>query len=238
MSFVMKRVHASGSLAEDLRELRERAGLSIEQAAQLTKVLPSVIRAWEHGQWTYLSTDMSYVERMVMTYARHFQARETFLRKKFHDECKGLSSGSQTKILAMRPFQGFDVKWSARARAALMVAVFVSGLGMYMGAQAKAIAEPPVLEIRSPEDGGKLDRPVVRVEGKTSPEATVLVNERPASIREDGTFSLELDVPRGATEIWIRAKKRHSREAEAKVRVVYDRAHDAESDSIKQNEPR
>ncbi len=220
----MKRVHESGALKDDLRELRERARLTIEEASQATKVLPSVIRAWEAGDWLACSTDPAYVERMILAYIRHFEGRASFFQKKLREELSGMSiEPARAKILAMRPFQGFDVKWSARARALVMGIVFVSSLGFYMVAQAKAIAEPPMLEILSPLDGKKLDRPVVRVEGKTQPETTVFVNERPASIREDGTFSIDLDVPRGATEIIVRAKKRHSREAQALVHVVYER---------------
>lgn len=220
----MKRVHESGALKDDLRELRERAQLTIEQASAVTKVLPSVIRSWESGDWLACSTDPSYVERMILTYIRHFGGRASFFQKKLREELGGMKvEPARAKILAMRPFQGFDIKWSARARALLMGVVFVCSLSFYMVAQAKAIAEPPSLEILSPQDGMRLDRPVVRIEGKTQPETTVFVNERPASIREDGSFSIDLDVPRGATEILVRAKKRHSREAQALVHVVYER---------------
>lgn len=224
MTFVMKRVHASGSLKDDLRELREQARLTVEEASIMTKVLPSTIRSWERGEWLSCSSDKIYVERMVLSYVKHFKGRVSFFQKKLREELEGVRGEPvRAKILAMRPFQGFDVKWSARARVAALFVVFVFGLGFYMVAQAKAITEPPMLQILSPQNGMRLDRPVVRIEGRTQPETTVFVNERQTSIREDGTFSVDLDVPRGATEILVRAKKRHSREAQAQVRVVYER---------------
>lgn len=224
MTFVMKRVHASGSLKDDLRELRERARLTVEEASAITKVLPSTIRSWERGEWLACSSDKMYVERMILAYTKHFGGRTSFFQKKLREELDEVRAEPvRAKILAMRPFQGFDVKWSARARVAAMFSVFVFGLGFYMVAQAKAIADPPSLEIFTPRDGARLDRPVVRIEGKTLPETTVFVNERQVSIREDGTFGVDLDVPRGATEIQVRAKKRHSREAQVQVRVVYER---------------
>lgn len=224
MAFIMKRIHASGSLKDDLRELRETRGLSVEDAAQVTKVLPSIIRAWERGEWLTCSADKAYIERMVLAYAGYFGGRRSFFEKKLREELEELKTEPvRAKILAMRPFQGFDVKWSARARVVAMLVVFVSGLGFYMVAQAKAIADPPTLEILSPKNGTKLDQPIVRVEGKTQPETSIFVNERQVSIREDGTFFADLDIPRGTTEILVRAKKRHSREAQALVRVVYER---------------
>lgn len=220
----MKQVHASGSLREDLRELRERAHLTVEDASMITKVLPSIIRSWERGEWLSCSSDKIYVERMVLAYVKQLDGRASFFQKKLREELESVRGEPvRAKILAMRPFQGFDVKWSARARVAALFAVFIFGLGFYMVAQAKAIAEPPMLQILSPQNGTRLDRPVVRIEGKTQPETTVFVNERQVSIREDGTFGVDLDVPRGATEILVRAKKRHSREAHAQIRVVYER---------------
>lgn len=222
MPFIAKRVHASGSLRDDLREWRERAGCSIEQAAAMTKVLPSVIRAWERGQWTATSTDRAYVERMMVAYAQHFSARPTFIQKKLREEWKDPAEAARSGIAALQLSRGFDKGWGLKLRALLVVVLLAGGLGTYMVVQASAITEPPILEILSPVDGQKLDRPVARIEGKTLPEASVYINEQQASIREDGVFSLELDVPRGTTEIFVRAKKRHSRESEAVVRVVYD----------------
>lgn len=220
----MKRIHASGSLKEDLRELRERAGLTIEEASAGTKILASIIRAWERGDWFCCHSDKLYIERMVIAYVGYFGGRTPFFQKKIREELHDLPSDPvRAKIIAMQPFQGFDVKWGARLRLGMMFAALVFGLGFYMVAQAKAIAEPPALEILSPKDRAVLNSPIAQIEGKTEPETMVYINERQVALRKDGTFALELDVARGTTEIVVRAKKRHSRESTATVHVIYER---------------
>lgn len=221
----MKRVHLSGSLGDDLRELRERAGLTVEQAARQTKVVPSTIRAWEKEAWASFGAEAAYQERMLLGYVRAFGGREPFYLNKFHETLTTLNvKPVKAQIREMRPFRGLDLFLTARARVALFLCLFVSSLGFYVVAQARSLAAPPPLEISFPHDGERLDGPIVRVQGKTSPEASVFVNGQVATLREDGTFELSLEIPRGQTELHIRVKKRHSKDVIDTRRVVFERA--------------
>lgn len=220
----MKRMHVSGSLGDDLRELRERVGMNVEQASRHTKVLPSMIQAWEQGAWSSFGNEAAYLERMLRGYIRGFGGRESFYLNKFHQELGALGvKPVQKQINELRPFHGLDLFWTMRVRVALLMSVFVFGLGFYMVAQARSLAEPPIVEISSPQDGQKLDKPIVHVQGKTAPEAFVYVNDQQATIHQDGTFDLNVEVPRGSTEIRIRVSKRHSREEVITRRIVYER---------------
>lgn len=224
MSFIMKRMHVSGSLGDDLRELRERVNMNVDEASRHTKVVPSMIRLWEQGAWSSFGDEAAYLERMLRGYIRAFGGRESFYLDKFHQELKVLGIKTvKTQIHEMRPFRGLDLFWTMRARVALFLSIFVFGLGFYMVAQARSLAEPPTIEIASPQDGQKLDRPIVHVKGKTAPEAFVFVNDQQATIHQDGTFDLDVEVPRGSTELRIRVNKRHSREAVITRRIVYER---------------
>ena len=218
-------MHVSGSLGDDLRELRERVGMSVEQASQYTKVVPSMIRQWESGNWQEFGSDVAYLERMLCGYIRAFDGREPFYLNKFHLELRALGIKSvQTQIREMRPFSGFDLFWTRRVRVLSVMALFVFGLGFYMVAQARALAAPPMVEIYSPSDGQKLDQPIAHVTGKTAADAFVFVNEQPAIMHGDGTFDLDLEVPRGSTEIQIRVNKRHSKDVTITRQIVYERA--------------
>lgn len=225
MPFTVKRMHVSGSLGDDLRELRERLGMGVEEASARTKVVPSMIRAWEKGAWEGFGADVAYLERMLRGYIRAFDGRESFYLEKFHQELKTLGvKPVQAQIREMRPFKGVDLFWTMRARVALFLCLFVFGLGSYMVAQARALAEPPAVEITSPQDGQRIDQPLVRIQGKTVPEASVYVNDQVATMHQDGTFELQVEVPRGSTEIRIRVNKRHSKDQIITRRIVYERA--------------
>jgi transcriptional regulator with XRE-family HTH domain len=225
MAFFIKQLHAGGTLGEDLRELRERVNLSVEEVSLRMKLTPATIHAWETGTWHALGVERAYLEKMLIAYVRAFGAPEDFFRKKFHEEAINIrtETSSARAIQALRPFSLLDTFILHRAKAVGIVLLVLCTLGGYMVAQARGLGDAPRLEIYAPKPDIALGRPTVRVEGRTDPESRVLVNERPASVREDGTFYLDVDVPRGATELYIRAKRRSSRETTARVRVVYER---------------
>ncbi len=225
MPFFMKRVHEHGTLGEDLQELRERAGLSREEMSLRTKLTPATIQALETSQWHTLGIEKAYLEKMLVAYVRSFEAPDAFFRKKFHDEQEAYAQhASPAALQALKPFSWFDAFMFHRVKMIGATVFFVSVLGCYMVAQARGMGDAPLLEISTPKNGEQLTRPTVRIEGKTEQETRVFINEQPASLREDGTFFLEMDLPRGTTDLRIRAKKRYSREAMADVHVVYERA--------------
>lgn len=227
MAFTIKKMHLSGSLGDDLRELRESAGLTIDEASTRTKVVPSMIVTWERSDWASFGTELAYLERMLMGYVRAFGGRETFFLNKFRDELKVLQiKPVSTQIREMRPFRGIDAFWTMRARVAVFLLLFISGLGFYVVAQARSLAEPPPLEVFSPTEGAILDEPIIHVKGKTISGAAVYVNEQPAMLHQDGTFDLDLEVPRGSNEVRVRVKKRHSRDVVITRHAVYERASD------------
>jgi len=225
MAFIAKKIHDGGTLAEDLRELRESARMSIQEASHFTKVTPGTIQAWEAGDWKRFGGELAYMERMLLAYVALFHGRVPFFQKKFQEErAKILDQPTPTAhIQALRPFSWKDALLGWRVRVALGVMALSLSLGGYFVAQARGLSEAPILVITAPHEGARMDVPTVRVEGKTSPEAQVYVNERLATMQEDGSFFTELDIPRGPTELVIRAKKRHSRESIERVRIVFDR---------------
>ncbi len=225
MGFIAKKIHDNGTLAEDLRELRERAGMSIADASAFTKVTPGTIRAWEAGDWKGFGDELAYMERMLLAYVGLFHGRTAFFRKKFQEERDKITAvkTATTHIQALGLFSWKEVFFGWRWRLAGVICLFGTLLGGYFVAQARGLSEPPLLSIISPIEGAQLDAPTVRVEGVATPEAQVYVNEQLAVMKEDGTFFAHVDIPRGPTELIIRAKKRHSREAIQRVRVVFDR---------------
>jgi uncharacterized protein YfaP (DUF2135 family) len=64
---------------------------------------------------------------------------------------------------------------------------------------------PPPLELASPRAGVSVASGTVRVAGTAEPGAVVEVNGEPAAVAADGTFSMELAIPRGLTNVVVRA---------------------------------
>lgn len=64
---------------------------------------------------------------------------------------------------------------------------------------------PPPLVVVSPRAGSTVSGGTVRVSGTSEPGASVQVNGEPAAVAADGSFSAELAVPRGLTNVVVHA---------------------------------
>lgn len=225
MAFVLKRVNGTGKLGPDLVELRERAHLSLEQAARVAKLTPSFLRALENEEWSDLP-DPVYAEKLLKSYVSFFGVNESYYLHKFRE-------GLQTREIERNPsdFLPRPVRLSATALvvtpriiAAVGFLCFVFLLGSYVYAQARAMSLPPDLTVVSPVDGLRVDDPHVVIQGQTLAGSIVTVNDVEATVSPDGQFTYELNVPRGTTLIRIISRRRHGAESVTVRRVIYDRA--------------
>jgi hypothetical protein len=225
MAFVLKRVNGTGKLGPDLIELRERAGLPLEQAAKLAKLTPSFLRALEEEDWSGLP-DPVYAEKLLKSYVSFFGVNESYYLHKFRE-------GLRTREIERNPadFLPRPVKLGATALvvtpriiAAAGFLCFVFLLGGYVYAQARAMSVAPELEVAFPDDGLRIDDPHVVVTGQTLAGSIVYINGVEATVRPDGQFSHDMNVPRGTTLIRIVSRRRHGAESVEVRRVIYDRA--------------
>lgn len=108
MAFIAKKIHDGGTLAEDLRELRESARMSIQEASHFTKVTPGTIQAWEAGDWKRFGGELAYMERMLLAYVALFHGRVPFFQKSFKKSERKFSTSQRQRRIFKRydPFLG------------------------------------------------------------------------------------------------------------------------------------
>ncbi len=225
MAFVLKRINGTGKLGPDLIELRERAQLTLEQAARVAKLTPSFLRALENEEWNDLP-DPIYAEKLLKSYVSFFGVNESYYLHKFREGLRSREIQRNPSDFLPRPVKigATALVVTPRIIAAIGFLCFVLLLGGYVYAQARAMSLPPELTIESPIDGLRIDDPHVVIKGQTLAGSIVTVNDVEATVRPDGVFSYELNVPRGTTLVRIVSRRRHGAESVSVRRVIYDRA--------------
>lgn len=220
----MKRLHSSDCLGPDLIELRERAGLSIEEAARGTKLPPSFLRALEEERWTDID-DLIYSERLLRLYVSHLGGNESYYLHKYRACLKERHIEAKPEDFLPRPIKLRlkDLLVAPRLIAIAGFLLFTLLLGGYVYGQARAIRQAPPLEVSEPSEGQAIAEPEITISGKTIPEATVTINGNEAVVRADGTFEQTLYVSRGMTELKIVARKRHGDEVSETRHIFYNR---------------
>lgn len=223
MSFMQKAVHDTDGIGRDLEELRDRMGWTRVEAARVTKIGESTLRAWEEDDWAQFD-DVAAVERMLRGYIQQLSGNVTFILQKFRERCvRKMAQASHQYLPKTRSVGRWDLVVGPRLLTLFFFLGFVGMLAGYVYFQARTITEPPPLEVFEPMDGSQVSQPTIRVVGKTMAEAEVIINGKKSVVQQDGSFSEELSIPRGITTIFITAKRRHSEETVVTRRIRFDR---------------
>jgi hypothetical protein len=85
-----------------------------------------------------------------------------------------------------------------------------------------ADTSPPGVSISSPIEGATVEQPTVSVSGMTEPGATLVVNGVVVAVNEDGTFSVEISLVEGETQIVATATDPAGNSASDSVTVTFD----------------
>ena len=122
------------TVAEQLRQAREKQDLTVHQAAELTKIKTDHIRALEAGQFDAFTAPV-YIRGFVRTYARYLKLDEQRLLADLDIELDQMAATDQqanTAVPAQRPLDSLTLglsrlNWRLWAGVgAAVVAVFVS----------------------------------------------------------------------------------------------------------------
>ena len=224
MGFIQKTINPTPRVGIDLIEFREKAGLSRADASRLTKIPEYLIRALEEERWEEIQ-DPVYFERIFKSYLDILGANSNYFLEKYRECLKGYYQRRSREELLPRPckVRSSELAVGSRILTIAGVAMLVILLVGYVYVQVRGITAPPTLALSAPAEGLMLDAPIVLVKGQTATDVTVEVNGRSAIVQPDGTFEMNLDVPRGTTAIEVIAKKRHGRESTITRHILFDR---------------
>jgi cytoskeletal protein RodZ len=198
------------TIGEILREERARHRVSIEDVAKRTRIRLEYLQALEANKF-HLLPAAPFVRGYIKSYAELFgfeyQPVLALLRRDYKESAKG----TLVPLEFLKPVLKKRQVWTP-VTIILMVALMMFGsLLAYVGAQWYSFTKPPALEILQPEEDARVSSQVV-VQGKTIPEAVVLVNAQPVSLQPDGSFETEIFIPReGVASVTIEATDRRGK---------------------------
>lgn len=198
-------------VGQRLRQARLEKGLSLEDAAQATKIRPSFLSAIERGEYTKLPSS-SYALGFVQNYAEYLglPKREilALFRREFDEEkvYKVLPSG----FVKDEPLPKRSFKIHQAVVPVMIALLFLGGFLLY---QYRAAFFNPPLTIYTPKDGYVSTASDVTVTGKTDPNVTLTINNAPVAVEDDGTFSKIVTTFPGKSQIIVRALNKFGKES-------------------------
>jgi cytoskeletal protein RodZ len=118
------------------------------------------------------------------------------------------------KDLAINPKPDVAEKmfWTPKHTFLTGIAVVLVLMAGYLGFQYYRFLRPPFLVVDEPKEGASVGSEEVWVAGKTDPDVTLVINNQPVLLSENGTFQAKIAVFSGTKELTVIAKTRSGKE--------------------------
>lgn len=204
-------------VGQRLHEARIEKGLSLEEVATATKIRQSFLLAIEKGEYHKLPSS-AYIQGFVKNYASYLglPQKETvaLLRREFNENelvkvlPEGLSTGAEIKLNTFRINQ----------RIVVSILIFVVLL-LYFGYQYRYAFINPPLSVSEPKEGSTYSQSL-SVKGTTDPNATVYINNTPASLDKNGNFNKQISVFPGTETVSIKSQNRFGKTTSIERRIT------------------
>lgn len=201
-----------------LKEARLGKKLSLEELSKNTKIKAEFIRSIEQKKWNKLPeypVVVGFVKNLALFLEIPRDKAVALLRRDY----------PPTKIdIAPKPDIGKTKRLGPRIVFGSGVAVIALIVMIYLGLQYHSFQSPPPIKITTPENGQVITEPEVVVSGETDPDATVVVNNQPALVNEDGVYSVSISVDENTNTIEVRANSRNGKESVTtrEISVTFD----------------
>ncbi len=197
-------------MSENLRYLRERKGLTAEQASKELKIPFNFIKTMEEGAWHKLNQDI-YTKKYLNIYLNFLGEEATGLAPFLFGS---FSKNENQNVVTKGDFAEKKLKKGGSVivpyffrKIGIFVVVFL--FFVYLSWQFYNFFRPPKLEIFFPADETIVYAPLLEVWGRTEKETPLYINGVEVIIAADGSFKEEIGLQKGTNIIKIEAVKKY-----------------------------
>jgi len=201
------------TIGEVLKEARITKKYSLDDLSEETKIKKEFLRLIEANRWEKLPT-MTVVSGFVKNMAFCLDLPREKVMAMYRRDYP-----PKVGMINPKPDVEKKVGWSPRLTFFLGVGVVVLMVAGYLGFQYYKFSRPPKLTVEFPTVGEVVKEEVLRVIGKTDIEATVVVNNQPVYLDEDGGFNEEIEVNGETKTVRVRAISRAGRETVVEIPI-------------------
>ncbi len=195
-------------LGEILRAQRERKGITLEQAAEDTRIREKFLAALESGDHRSLPGAV-YTKGFLRNYADYLDLDSTELVALYTAE-RAVTPEPPRRFEPMRPVMREGVFISPRILVPIVVTIAVVLFVGYISYQFAAFATPPKIEVTEPASDAIATDARYTVRGRTIPDGRITVRVFPGpetfpDIRPaaDGTFEVTVPLHAGVNHIEV-----------------------------------
>lgn len=202
------------TLGNILKDSRRKKGYTHEDLEEKTRIKIQFLKALENHHWEILPeypVVLGFVKNVAGSLDISENLAVALLRRDY-----------PPKKLSINPKPDVTNKftWGPTATFFVGLGLVILVVLIYLTRQYFLFLSPPALEVVSPKEGEVVKQKEVRVVGKTSPNASVTVNNQPILIEDSGDFVVNLEIFEGTSEITVSATSRSGKETVVHRKIV------------------
>jgi len=202
------------TIGDILKTARIKKRYSLKKLERETKIKKEFVDAIERGDWVTLPelpVVAGFVKNLASFLGVDVKMAQATLKRDYPP--RGLS-------INPKPDVGSKFTWTPKYTFLLGILIIVVMLLGYLAFQFIKFNSPPALEVTSPPDSFITTSNKVDVSGKTDSDATVKINNQLVLVGSDGTFSGQVEIFEGTSEIEIKAVSRSGKETTIVRKIV------------------
>lgn len=201
------------TIGQILKEARLRKKVSLSTIEKNTKIKKNFILLIEKNDWDNLPeypVVSGFVKNLAVFLDLSPQNAIAFLRRDY-----------PPKKLSINPKPDIESKfvWSPKLTFALGIAVVTLLVLGYLGLEYQKFLKPPEIEIVSPKINQIVLEDKVKVEGKTTTDVTLTINNQPIILDQEGNFVTEILITKDTKSLIFKAISRSGKVTEKEVTI-------------------
>ncbi|MDX1608284.1 MAG: helix-turn-helix domain-containing protein [Candidatus Spechtbacterales bacterium] len=207
------------TLGENLKNIREEAGLSFEDLAEKTKIQVKYLKYLENEEFGALPGPV-YIKGYIKKWATACGADPNKLALQFQRENEEILKHKTGKEKIQSPSSPSFVITSKHIVAVIIIVALVALLSFFYFNQ-RLVSEVPSIEVVHPSDFNSVtEDELITIHGEADNAQVVYVNGEQVQIEKTGQFSYTYTLNAGMNTIVIRAKSSAGREVETARKIL------------------
>lgn len=201
------------TIGQILKNARLQKGYSVNFLERKTKIKKEFITLIERNDWDKLPeypVVSGFIKNIATVLELSVENTNAILRRDY-----------PPKKLSINPKPDIENKftWSPKLTFAVgisIISLFVLG---YLGLEYQKFIKPPEIEITSPKVNQIVLEEKVKVEGKTTTDVTLTINNQPIILDQEGNFVTEILIAKDTKSLIFKAISRSGKVTEKTVEI-------------------
>jgi cytoskeletal protein RodZ len=201
------------TIGQILKEARVKKRYSLGKMEEATKIKADFIGNIEKGNYQGLpafSTTLGFVKSIAKTLGVEESMAVAIFKRDYPPK---------VQAIVPKPDVGKKFVWGPKLTFTIGVWLIIALVLGYLIVQYVKFLSPPSLEVIAPKENEVVSSLTLNVSGKTNSDAKVIINNQPAIVDDNGSFSTTLDVNSETKEINVVATSRSGKVTQIKRNI-------------------